>query len=73
LHNEIMTFLINLLGVNIISIMLVGEGKVSFGLYEIKRSLTPLGWAVFIVLPIALIFALVYLTVKILKNQNQND
>ena len=62
-----MTFLINLLRVNILGLMLFGEGKVSFGLYEIKRSLTPLGWAVVIIFLIALIFALIYLTAKILK------
>jgi len=73
LLNKIMTFLIKLLRVNIPGLMLFGEGKVSFGLYEIKRSLTPLGWAVVIIFLIALIFALIYLTAKILKNQNQND
>ncbi len=51
----------------ILGLMLFSEGNVSFGLYEIKRSLTPLGWAVVMVFLIALIFALIYLTAKILK------
>lgn len=62
-----MIFLINLLGVNFLALMLFGENAVSFGLYDIEKSLTPLGWAVVIILPIALIFGLIYLAAKTLK------
>jgi len=48
-------------------LMFSGEGGVSFGVYHIERSLTPVGWAVIIILPIALIFGVIYLTGKILK------
>ena len=67
-----MIFPHNLLGTHILG-LLSGEGKISFGIYEIERSLTPLGWAVVIFLPIALISGLIYLILKILKNKNQDD
>jgi len=47
--------------------MLSGEGKIAFGIHEIERSLTPLGWVVIIILPIALIFGVIYLIAKVLK------
>lgn len=37
--------------------------------YEIKRSLTPLGWAAIVIFPTALILGLIYLTVKILRKR----
>jgi len=61
-----MTFLASFLGAHILG-LLFGEGGISFGIYEIERSLTPLGWAVVIILPISLISGLIYLTAKILK------
>ena len=67
-----MTLLVNVLGTKILCLflMLSGEGKVSFGVHYVERSLTPLGWAVIIILPIALVFGIIYLTAKILKKQS---
>lgn len=48
-------------------LMFFGEGGVSFGLYDISKSLTPLGWAVIIIVPPAVIFGIIYLAAKILK------
>ena len=64
-----MTFLIGFLGTKISGflLMLSSEGGVSFGVYHIEKSLTPLGWAIIIILPITLIFGLIYLIAKILK------
>ncbi|MDQ3063033.1 MAG: hypothetical protein M3R14_09265 [Acidobacteriota bacterium] len=64
-----MTLLINVLGTKSLSffLMLSGEGKIAFGIHEIERSLTPLGWVVIIILPIALIFGVIYLIAKVLK------
>ncbi len=47
--------------------LLFGSEGTSFGVYEIKRSLTPLGWAAVIILPTALLFGAIYLVVIILK------
>jgi hypothetical protein len=64
---KVMSFLVKFLSANIFVLMLFGEGRTSFGVYDIKRSLTPLGWAVVVILPTALIFGLIYLTAKIFK------
>ncbi len=64
---KIMSFLLNLLRANIFVLMLFGEGRTSFGVYDIKKSLTPFGWAVVIILSLALVFRVIYLTAKILK------
>jgi hypothetical protein len=63
-----MTFPVNVLGTYILGffLMLSGEGNASGG-YVIEKSLTPLGWAVIIFLPIVLIFGAIYLIDKILK------
>jgi hypothetical protein len=64
-----MTFPVNVLGTYILGffLMLSGEGNASGGGYVIEKSLTPLGWAVIIFLPIVLIFGAIYLIDKILK------
>lgn len=62
-----MTFLLNILATAIFSLFLFGGEGVSFGVYEIKRSLTPLGWAAVIIFPTALLLGAIYLAVKILK------
>ncbi len=66
-----MTFLNCVLGMKMFDffLMLFGGdmGGVSFGVYDIERSLTPLGWAVIIIFPIALIFGVIYLAARILK------
>jgi hypothetical protein len=64
-----MEFVCNFLGTKSFDflLLLAGEGKVSFGIYHTEKSLTPLGWAVIIIVPIALIFGLIYLTAKFLK------
>ena len=64
-----MTFLFKVLATETFDFLLLlfgGEG-VSYGVYEVKRSLTPLGWAAILILPTALIFGVIYLTIKILK------
>ena len=48
-----MTFLVSFLS---FFLMLTGEGKVSFGFYDIARSLTIPGWIVIIVLLLQSIF-----------------
>ena len=64
-----MTFFANTLGTKILGVflMLSGEGKISFGVYDVERSITPLGWAVIVILPTVLLFGAVYLIVKIFK------
>lgn len=64
-----MTFLNSLLLTKTFGFFLIFSNKsgVSFGLYEIKKSFTPLGWAVIIILPLALIFGVIYLAAKIPK------
>lgn len=64
-----MTFLINALGTKSFGLflMLLEEGKTSFGVYDVSRSLTPVGWAVIVILPTALIFGAIYLAFKIIK------
>lgn len=64
-----MTVLTNFLGTTFFGflLMLAGEGGVSFGVYHTEKSLTPFGWAIIIILPIALIFGGIYLTGKFLK------
>ena len=48
-------------------LLLLGSEGVAFGVYEVKRSLTPFGWAAVIILPTPLIFGAVYFLVKFLK------
>ena len=48
-------------------LLLSGDSKVSFDVYLIEKSLTPIGWAVVITVLIALFFGLIYLTAKIFK------
>jgi hypothetical protein len=43
------------------------SGGVSFGLYDISKSFTPIGWAVIIILPLAIIFGIIYSVAGILK------
>ncbi|MGI8787350.1 MAG: hypothetical protein ACR2HG_06280 [Pyrinomonadaceae bacterium] len=64
-----MMVLFDILTIKIFSfpLLLFGSEGVSFGIYEIKRSLTPLGWTVVIIVPLALIFGTTYLIAKILK------
>ncbi len=59
----------NVLAITIFNVLflLFGSEGTSFGVYEIKRSLTPLGWAAVIILPTALLFGAIYPVVKILK------
>jgi hypothetical protein len=57
-----MIFLTSLLG---FFLMLEQKGAVSFGMYEVKKSLTPVGWAVVVLLAISLIGGIVYLGNKI--------
>ncbi len=64
-----MAFLVNVLRIKFLGffLMLSGEGGVSFAVHSTERSLTPLGWVVVTILPIALIFGVIYLTAKVLK------
>lgn len=57
-----MTFLTSLLG---FFLMLEQKGAVSFGMYEVKKTLTPVGWAVVVLLVLSLIGGIIYLGVKI--------
>lgn len=45
------------------------SGAVSFGMYEIKKSLTPLGWAVIITAFAILIFGVIFSIKRILKKK----
>ena len=64
-----MTFLVNALETKIFGLflMLLADEKVSFGVYDVSRSLTPLGWAVIIIVPVGLIFGTIYLISRIIK------
>jgi len=64
-----MTFSVNVLTTKFLGFFLVlsGEGEASFAVQHIERSLTPFGWAAVIILPIALIFGIIYLTAEVLK------
>lgn len=64
-----MTFLNSLLLTKTFGFFLIFSNKsgVSFGLYDIAKSLTIPGWAVVIILPLALIFGIIYLAAKIPK------
>ncbi len=67
-----MTFLHSLSGTIVPKFFLMfaeNKGGVSFGLYDISKSLTPFGMAIIIILPLGLIFGIIYLTAKILKKQ----
>ncbi len=68
---ETMTFLVSLFVTKVLGffLMFADDKSVSFGLYEIKRSLTPLGWALIIILPLALIFGIIYLAAKVIKKR----
>ena len=52
----------------LVFLMFADGGSISFGVYDIKKSLTPLGWAVVFVLSLVLIFGLTYFVVKVFKN-----
>jgi hypothetical protein len=64
-----MASLINLLEIKFLGFFLVlfQESKISFGIYNVEKSLTRIGWAVIIFLLLALVFGLIRLTTKILK------
>jgi hypothetical protein len=64
-----MSSLIYFVTINHLSLFLVllQGSRVSFGIYEIKKGLTPFGWAIIVILPIALILGAIYLAVKVLK------
>jgi len=73
-----MTFLGSLLDANILGffLMLTGEGKISFGIYDIARSLTVPGWAVIIILLLQSIYMIAvgierYLTYSKAKAQSR--
>ena len=55
--------------VNILSFFLIFEqkGSVSFGIYEVHKSLTVPGWIVLIALSLALIFGTIRLAKKIVS------
>lgn len=48
-------------------LLLLGSEGSSFGVYEVKTTLTPLGWATIVIIPTALVFGAIFLTVKFLK------
>ncbi len=66
-----MTFLSNFLAAKpfgFLLFLLEKEGaSTAFGVYEVKTNLTPMGWALIVVFPTALIFGAIYLAVKIFK------
>ncbi len=64
-----MAFLVDVLGTKFLGffLMLSGEGGAASDVYKVERSLTLFGWVVVIILPIALIFGVIYLTAKVLK------
>lgn len=63
-----MIFLFNLLKINFAKLfLLANQGGVSFGHYDIAKSLTIPGWIIIIMFPLALILGIIYLTIKIFK------
>ncbi len=61
------TFLFNLLGTKLPNLLLLFGEQTSFGIYEVSRRLTPIGWIVVIIFPLVLIFGIIYLIIKFLK------
>ena len=59
-----MKLLLSLLG---FLLLFEQRGAVSFGLYDIKRSLTPFGWALVILLLLSLTYGIIYLGAKIIN------
>ena len=49
--------------------MLANDEAISFGIYDIEKSLTPVGWAAVIFLPLALIFGIIYVVMKTIKKR----
>jgi hypothetical protein len=62
-----MTFLISLWETKLSELLLLFGGDTSFYVYNFNKELTPLGWAVVIILPLGLIFRIIFLIVKFLK------
>lgn len=61
-----MTFLINMFGTKILGLLIL-FAQSSFQVHTVYKEITPIGWAVIIILPLALIFGIIFSIVKILK------
>ena len=66
-----MSFLISFLTTKVLGffLMLANDEAISFGIYDIEKSLTPVGWAAVIFLPLALIFGIIYVVMKTIKKR----
>ncbi len=66
-----MTFLFNFLAKETFGFLLLLLEKkgasTSYAVYEVKTSLTPIGWALIVIFPTAVILGAIYLAVKIFK------